>query len=200
MNKETFNFVTAAAEKGDAAAMSRLGDWYQDYNDVNFEERSYKKAFYWHEKAALAGNDVSMHRLIHLYQSGYGCEKNDKAAFDWSQKSADLGYGNGMFHLGCFYAREKDDEKSRFWFKKALKAYKKPIENGDGEAMLATGDIYHRGAPGIKQNLEKAVYYYEKAFELGIFEAVERLYDLHCYETKDAEKIKSFVNSVRRIK
>jgi TPR repeat protein len=195
-----FEVSMAAARKGDVEAMRKVGDLYYDYEEINdpLFPKDYEKAFYWHKKAALKGNSVSMFRLWSMYKAGKGVKGNGKLAFSWCQKSAEAGYYKGMSRLseiykGAYYIHsfgsgyiKKDIEKSRFWGSKALIAYKKAIKNGDVEAMYLLGCAYDDGE-GVKENHTKAIFWLEKAAEKGNVRSMNRLYYLYNLQ-KDPQK------------
>lgn len=82
--------LTKAAEwfekvYGEAGAMWRIGDIYQNWN------ADYAKAMEWYEKASDLGYEYAMCCLGSMYENGEGVKKNKAKAKEWYQKAADLG-------------------------------------------------------------------------------------------------------------
>lgn len=78
----------------------------------------------------------------------------EKAAKKGNAKSLD-GLG-GLYFTGCGVDRD---------FKKAEKYYLLANERGSRNAMANLGDLYHEGGYGLKEDPDKAMYWYQLAIE-----------------------------------
>jgi hypothetical protein len=160
-------YKKAVATDGDAIAMTNLGHTYED-------ERDYKKAMDWYEKAAAAGNAEAMASIGYLYDTGYGKSwgnPNYKKARDWYQKAAEAGSAGAMNNLGDLYASghgvDQDYQEARTWYEKSAAA-------GNAAAMYSLGDMYEHGR-GVAADRLKALQWYEKAAAAGNKDAAKRL-------------------------
>lgn len=138
---------------GDAA--NQIGRLY--YLDGNYEE-----AFGWQCKGVEEGCMDAMFNLAGLYRDGEGVGKDYDKAIEWYEKVYRLhgemaGLAANM--IGMIYCDEQDDAEKAFdW---ALKG----AEEGFDAAMSNLGGMYRRGH-GVKKNLDKAIEWYQKAYEL----------------------------------
>jgi TIR domain/Sel1 repeat len=79
-----------AAANGDAVAMYRVGDLYENGYGVT---QDYAKAREWYEKAAAKGGFggySATPSLSLLYSNGYGVAKNPAKALEWLEKGGDI--------------------------------------------------------------------------------------------------------------
>ena len=138
---------------GDAA--NQIGRLY--YLDGNYEE-----AFGWQCKGVEEGCMDAMYNLAGLYRDGEGVGKDYDKAIEWYEKVYRLhgemaGLAANM--IGMIYCDEQDDAEKAFdW---ALTG----AEEGFDAAMSNLGGMYRRGH-GVKKNLDKAIEWYQKAYEL----------------------------------
>lgn len=104
----------------------------------------------------------AMYNLAGLYRDGEGVGKDYDKAIEWYEKVYRLhgemaGLAANM--IGMIYCDEQDDAEKAFdW---ALKG----AEEGFDAAMSNLGGMYRRGH-GVKKNLDKAIEWYQKAYEL----------------------------------
>ena len=92
----------------------------------------------WYQRAAEAGNRMSMHNLAALYAGGELGEQQFAAAAEWFEQAAHRGMKDSQFNLGMLFARglgvQQDLETSYRWFSIAA-------GNGDADAAKARDDI-----------------------------------------------------------
>ncbi len=94
MNIET---IKRKAENGDLKSQEKLA-WFYD------RTRSWKKAFYWYEKAASNGaNPIIYYNLSLCYLLGLGTGRDYEKAFYWTKKAAALGYCDAVLALAWHY-------------------------------------------------------------------------------------------------
>ena len=76
-----------------------------------------------------------MHGLGICYKIGQGCEKNDTKAFEWHEKSAQLGDSHAMYWCGVSYKDgtgvTKDVHKAKEWLTKGVAQ-----NNADSQEVL----------------------------------------------------------------
>jgi len=92
-----------AAEAGDAAAMFRLGTWYQE--GKKGLRKSELDTFRWYKSAAEKGIGRAQYYLGNMYKSGYGCTKNDSMAIYYYTKAAEKGSRGAAFSLSCLFEK-----------------------------------------------------------------------------------------------
>jgi TPR repeat protein len=65
------------AERGDAQAQSKLGEYYY------VDNKNYEKGLYWMNRAAAQGNSWAMFLLYDAYRFGVGVPKDEVLAYKW---------------------------------------------------------------------------------------------------------------------
>ena len=90
---KAFEWVSKAAEQGDADAQSYLGTMYLLGNGVLQNKRT---AFDWHSKAAEQGIAGSQFVLGTMYSSGEGVKKDNTKALKWFSMAAEQGYADAQ--------------------------------------------------------------------------------------------------------
>ncbi len=118
-NHETaLQYLTKAAELGDAEAQFRLADMYRTGRGV---EKDMKKAVYHYEEAAIGGHFVARHNL--------GCLEWMKLRFDRAVKhliiAANLGWHDSLKAIRELYAKGHASKED---YAAALRAYQTAVE------------------------------------------------------------------------
>ncbi len=151
------------AKKGDLNALAALNEYYEKcVTEAKTPKESSKirqKAL----KAALLGAaQNSPYWLIvvgEMYRYGVGTEKNEKKAFSYYEKAADLGDVDGIVKVGRAYMNgigvPTDYQKSLYYFEKAA-------EQDNPEAMILTAYQYENGK-GVDVNFEKSLEWLTRA-------------------------------------
>ncbi len=154
----------------------------------------------------------------------YGKHKNYKMSKEWCNKAAQRGSTKGQFALGYMFEKnENDTTEARIWYKRAANeqhveaAYRGGmlalLQNDDKEGLeliqkaanqsYPTGmgvlaELYETGEHSLKQNIEKAVFWYEKNVATGDtsfkFRYQECLMNLALKEKSDAKYEKAIVD------
>ena len=152
-----------AAEQGVPEAQLNLGICYCDGNGV---EQSYKMAAQWFEKAARQGNASAQFNLALSYENGEGVEQSYEKAAEWYEKAAEQDYAPAQFCLAICYNNGKGVENSP---EKALLWLEKAAEQDFPDALCVLGVEYEEGNEEcrIEQSFEKALEYYQRAYEKG---------------------------------
>lgn len=141
-------YLQKAADRGDSMAM-----WHLTSLVGNTET-----AFFWCQKAAIAGEAKSMNFLSRMFYYGIGCEKDFDQALYWAKAAVEAKCVTAFSWLGSLYYTgsgcDKDKELARDYFYKGALA-------GDCESMylLAESDF--------KKDPQSAFKWFEKAAEAG---------------------------------
>ena len=99
-NKNPYRAVTLwreAAELDHIKAMFNLALMYEKGEGV--EEQSYLTAFKWYRKAAINENTEAQCYLADMYAEGKGTDKDESAAVEWYEKSANKGFQMAIIGL-----------------------------------------------------------------------------------------------------
>jgi TPR repeat protein len=171
--------LKAKAEAGDAAAQLELGLAYHDGKGVPLNDAM---AARWIRKSADQGYAPAQNELGILYRLGEGVDRDKQESVRWFQFAAAQWNAKAMFNLGAAYYNgdgvEISDDAACRWFVLAA-------EFGDDKAAEAVsraerelsldrrrdcyflvGEMFDLGTT-IKQDLTRALHYYEKAAQLG---------------------------------
>jgi TPR repeat protein len=89
-----------AAEAGDAAAQSMVGEMYRDGVGVKADTA---QALHWLELAATAGDRDAQAALGSMYDEGRGVAADPAAALAWFRRAAEAGHAGAQFNLGAMY-------------------------------------------------------------------------------------------------
>lgn len=153
------------AKAGDAAAQATMARFYTNIagtlNEYGSKE-DYKEAFKWAQKSADQGHEDGLYILALAYHRGRGVEVNMDTAIDYYKKGAELEYPPCVHNLGSVYMSGEGIRKNT---KKGLGLIKAAAEKGYAPAMKDLGLCYQLGN-GCKEDLNAALEWYEKAFEL----------------------------------
>ena len=169
-----------------AEVVFNLGVMYEKGEGV---DQDYKEAAKWFTKAADLGHMISKYNLGNLYENGFGVKQDFEKAFKLFELAAEQGYPEAQNALGIMYAGGmtiyQDYEKGFHWFFEAFRQGFAPAqfnlkrlceERGAGceESYFILGRMYFKGKK-VKQDFEKAKYWFTKAADLGHIEAKDFL-------------------------
>ncbi|WP_312357041.1 SEL1-like repeat protein [Sphingobacterium multivorum] len=199
---DAIRLFSIGADRGSADCQYLLGNIFtdDDYEGMDIEKG---KSFY--EKAMAHDHAQAWNNWGFLYATGHGVAFDVSKALKAYQKSAALGEAQAMSNLGNWYYEgeyvEQDYALALDYFKQAEKAgiyndaqiaeiyyqgqdyanllrYLKKDTTNQFSAIYY-GILYEEGF-GVKQNLQKAIRYYEKANENSVYAyAVNRLLQLY---------------------
>ncbi len=169
----------------DTTLLNRLGDVYADGKGIDQDSA---KALTFFEKSANFGNPYAMVEIGIAYEYALGgYKKNEKEAFRWYKKAAELDYDRGLRNVGIFYKDGTGVEKDP---QKAIEYFKKAIEKGNVYAMYCLGLMYKDG-DGVLVNMEEAVKYLQMAADKKDVDAIGYLGEMYADGTgvkKDKKK------------
>jgi TPR repeat protein len=142
-----------------------------DYLAGHGVQQDAKRAAFWYEKAAGAGDPHAQLLTGYLYDAGIGVAKDPVRAFHWFQLAAAGGLTGAKVNLGVAYLFGDGVEKNQ---QAAFALFHEAAQKGNGLAACFLGDIYHFGI-GVVQNDAEAERWYVKGTKLHNPQA---LYDL----------------------
>lgn len=137
-------------------------------------------------KKAAAGDAETMYLLAQDYEN----EGNFDNAFFWYNKTAIQGLADGINNVAMYYLEGKDCPQDS---EKGMELLRHAV-SGEGPAAFTIGKIHLGGMYGAPVDYKIAIKWFEKAYELGIYESVEILRDL--YEGLYSRKVKNRENII----
>ena len=192
---EAFILFSNEAEKGNAAAMLTLGNWYERGVGT---PRNFIKAFEWYQKAALAGLPEGYYNVGVAYEEGMGNAGDPKKAFEAFEKSAELGLHQGLYKLAMLYFTGTGVSKNEAW---GLELLNRAADAGNMAAANDLGMVYFQGLYGQGQDYKKAIEMFQRAANLGNAEAMKNLAVFHRdglgVEKDQAEELKWYLLASR---
>lgn len=114
----------------------------------------------WLQRAVTLGDTEAMILLANCYYHGTGVERDRGKAKELLEKAAEKGDGQAMFNL---YVRYGDPTESYWDKEKSLQWLDRAVAAGNKDAFRKMGDFYRDGSGGRPKNLDRAIYWYEKA-------------------------------------
>lgn len=163
-----------AAQTGNADAMRHLAYAFRRGEVV---KRDFGENREWLKRAGQAGSGKAYYTLGRQYYDGTGVAKNQKLAFSYVMKSAELDHPLGQFWAAYLYGLgagvTKSDESAVHWYKLAA-------AQGIAPAMTNLGIRYQVGR-GVKKDMRRAADWYEKAADAGHLNALSGLGYMYKY-------------------
>lgn len=107
---EDFQIIEYQAQKGNAAAMYRIGVLY--YYGLRGVRRDHARALFWFSKAVDKGEPRAMELLGEIYARGAGVERNYTKAFEWLKLASRQQHYSAYNGLGYLYVKGYGVEKN----------------------------------------------------------------------------------------
>jgi hypothetical protein len=165
--KKALYWYEKAAEQGHAKAQNNCGVMYDSGKGTTMDKA---KALYWYEKAAEQGHANAQYNLGLLYTQGKETENSREKALYWFKKAAEQGHEQAKSRLEFSEDEELLAEAQRAYdnkeFKRSFQIILPLAEKGIMKAQLMVSGQYYFGE-GVEKDLEKAVFWLEKAKENG---------------------------------
>ncbi|KLN61689.1 hypothetical protein WH96_04985 [Kiloniella spongiae] len=199
--KKGLAWIRKAAEQGHAEAQYSLGFIIENSFGVEGEEN---KSIYWFRKAADQGHSKARSRLTFSllgggYFEGYSSFVDDveghrvfevekflritemEESFNNIEHLAQQGDSNALVGLGYAYLKGEDRPQN---IALGLEYLEKGARDDNDQAIVMhrLGELYSKGK-SIPQDFDKAVFWYKKAFELGVDYAGNDLGELYLNRT-----------------
>lgn len=144
---------------------------------ILYEDKDYKNAIKFYQKADAQGHPIASIALGTLYREGIGVPKDESKAFLYYKKAAEQGNLVAMRIVGAWYFEgtgvTQSYKKSLNWCLKVAKVDKKI----SAPAQFCVGTIYEAGLD-VPKDLDKALYWYKKAASHGFKDAIDRLREI----------------------
>ena len=147
-------------------AVARMMDIYS--ND-DFEEKNLEKAFSFYK---IICNSRSLDDTINT-----SCERMKKIAnqisnpeFEQAEKLAKKGKATYQYNLGVIYDKQKDTQKSFYWYEKAAQL-------NSTSAIYHVGLYYYHGY-GVQKDVDKGIKYIREAKDKG-YKRAENFFKLN---------------------
>jgi TPR repeat protein len=152
-----------------------------------------KRAAFWYEKAAGAGDPRAQLQIGYLYEAGIGVPRDPVRAFHWYQLAAAGGLVTAKVNLGIAYLFGDGVEKNQ---QAAFALFHEAAQKGSGLAACFLGDIYHFGI-GVAQNDAEAERWYVKGAKLHNPQALYVVGSLYFAETNHERNLSTAANLLR---
>lgn len=156
--------------------------------------RDEKRAAYWYEKAAEAGDPEAQKQIGYFYEVGFGVPVDPVRAAHWYQLSATNGLVSAKVNLGVAYLMgigvRKDSALGERLFHEA-------VAKGSGLGACYLGEMYFSGT-GVKQDQREAEHWYEVGAKLHDPQAEFRLASVLSADPDRAHNLSKIVDNLRR--
>ncbi|KZV24868.1 hypothetical protein F511_14751 [Dorcoceras hygrometricum] len=159
---EDFQILEYQAQKGNAAAMYRIGIFY--YFGLRGIRRDHSKALWWFSKAVERGEPRSMELLGEIYARGAGVERNYTKALEWLTLASKQQLYSAYNGMGYLYVKGYGVEKRNYT--KAKEYFEKAADNEEAGGFYNLGVMYLKGL-GMKRDLKIATKYFALAANAG---------------------------------
>lgn len=159
---EDFQITEYQAQKGNAAAMYKIGVYY--YFGWRGVRRDHGKALSWFLKAVEKGEPRSLELLGEIYAKGAGVERNYTKALEWLTLASRQQHFSAYNGLGYLYVKGYGVEKKNFT--KAKEYFEKAADNEEPGGHYNLGVLYLKGI-GVKRDVKAACKYFITAANAG---------------------------------
>ncbi|GAA0174698.1 ubiquitin-protein ligase [Lithospermum erythrorhizon] len=159
---EDFQILEYQAQKGNAAAMYKMGIFF--YFGLRGIRRDHSKALLWFLKAVEKGEARSMELLGEIYARGAGVERNYTKALAWLTLASKQQHYSAYNGMGYLYAKGYGVDKKNYT--KAKEYFEKAAENEDSGGYYNLGVMYLK-ALGMKRDIKMASKYFIIAANAG---------------------------------
>ena len=179
--------IQAIRDFNEGKSIDPNGFSYKEINDIGLcfwygyiVERNYEEAVLWYKESAKGNYPAAEFNLYVCYDRGSGVAKDRSAAMFWLKRAAKHGYRNAQFCLAeSYYNGEglrRNRRFARIWFEKAEKT---AIEKNDEIILNLFGITYLHGENGMEKDIDKALFFYEKAGMLHFPLSISTLISLY---------------------
>lgn len=154
--KYAMELYIQAASLGHVKASAKMGKAYEIGDD--FVPQDPNLSIHYYTQAALGGDAESMLSLCAWYLVGNppNLEKDEKEAFQWALRAANMGLAKAQFAVGNFYEKglgiAKDVEVAKTWY---IRAADNDDERAKTKLMKLAPNLSNEGSSKKKKNLKK---------------------------------------------
>jgi hypothetical protein len=136
-----------------------------------YEMGKYKEALDQWLSLAQAGDGISSRNIAHLYENGFGVQKDLSEALRWYVKSADMGVVLAQYRAGMMYLQGEGTDQN---LPKAINYLTKSAQAGHPPAQYNLGVIYEQGI-GVPPDKEQAKTWFYNAAGRGHDKALAKI-------------------------
>lgn len=186
--------IRAAASRGDALAMRRLGMMSADGNGVARDARA---AAGWLRSAAALGDAPAQLALAFAYADGSGIEKDPARSREWLERAARQGFVPAQASLGARLLRTDGSRAAAPVEAEGLRLLNAAATHGDVDAQEALA-LYYDNHDALDPGLVLARRWYEAAADQGDLAAVFALRQLLVDGPAGARDVDGAIRWLRR--
>ncbi len=182
--------LQAYAERGSIKEEIELGAAYYVGRGVPQDE---KRAAYWYEKAANAGDPGAQREIGIFYQAGIGVPRDDAQAVRWYLRAVAGGLVSAKVNLGAEYLRGGGARKDPVL---AAQLFRQAFAQGYGVAACYLGQMYLEGI-GVERDEAAGKRWYESGAKLHDPHSQFQLADLLWHRTNNPNDVKRAAKLLR---
>ena len=160
--------ILEKAQAGDAEAQYLTGLYYEDKENID-------EAFLWYERSATQGFVYGINAVAVYYLKGMAVERDTGKAIALLESIAEE-LPTAKANLGHIYLEGQGCPQD---IGKGLGLLRQAADSGDGLSAFTMGHIRLKGLFGTPVMYREAAGWFEKAYELGIYDSVDFLCDLY---------------------
>ena len=166
--KEETKRILEKAQAGDAEAQYLTGLYYEDEGNAD-------EAFLWYERSATQGFVYGINAVAVYYLKGMAVEQDTGKAIALLESIAEK-EPTAKANLGHIYLEGQGCPQD---IQKGIGLLGQAADSGDGLSAFTMGHIRLKGLFGTPVMYKEATGWFEKAYELGIYDSVDFLCDLY---------------------
>lgn len=166
--KEETKRMLEKARAGDAEAQYLTGLYYEDKENID-------EAFLWYERSATQGFVYGINAVAVYYLKGMAVKRDTGKAIALLESIAEK-EPTAKANLGHIYLEGQGCPQD---IGKGIGLLGQAADSGDGLSAFTMGHIRLKGLFGTPVMYKEATGWFEKAYELGIYDSVDFLCDLY---------------------
>jgi len=174
------------AQRGSIKQQVELGAAYFTGRGVPQDE---KRAAYWYEKAANAGDPGAQKQIGYFYEVGIGVQRDPAMAVRWYQRAAASGLISAKVNIAVAYLLG-DGVRTDPAFAEDL--FRQAYKQGNGMAACYLGEMYMKGM-GVQRDESSGEHWYEAGARLHDPRAEFQLANLLWRRQKNSDETKRAV-------
>lgn len=183
--KSSIEYFEKATSGNISHAWYRLGEIYSNeksefFNRVKAQDCCSKALKQYVSDYANNPDDFTAYRIASMNMHGQGTAVNIPEAVSWFEKSYKFGNADAAYQLGNIFHSDsygfRNGDIAYQYYNFAFNSYMTEFNKSptDGNIAMRIGTMYHYGL-GVERDIEKALYWYRKAIELGNLKAQEKI-------------------------
>lgn len=160
---EAMSWYLKSSEQSYLPAIHNIGYLYATGKGV---QKDFNESYKWYKKAAVNGFGISQIALAAAYEKGEGVEKSFDRSMFWFHKAAEQGFAYAQFRVATSNILNEKEKPYVFKVIEAIEAlnYLKGASAQDYKPAFRYLGYMYESLLVVDLDLEKAIYWYEKAF------------------------------------